>query len=155
MTRLFPCREPIAHSQKVIKALLIATLLLGGCVSTGGIGETWPGTEMKAGNAPEYYVSKIRQYLNATAEDKLHIGKPDLSSCTVIFNDPYARLADNIPILDVRKTEVFRGWSVDVEYNGDDIFFWFRGEDLLGVSPAQLIRVHGSRACQDAMTWEH
>ncbi len=34
MTRLFPRREPIAHSQKLIKALLVATLLISGCAVT-------------------------------------------------------------------------------------------------------------------------
>ena len=34
MTRLFPRREPIAHSQKFINALLVATLLISGCAVT-------------------------------------------------------------------------------------------------------------------------
>ncbi len=34
MTRLFPRREPIAHSQKLINALLVATLLISGCAVT-------------------------------------------------------------------------------------------------------------------------
>ena len=34
MTRSFPRREPIAHSQKLIKALLVATLLMSGCAVT-------------------------------------------------------------------------------------------------------------------------
>ena len=34
MTRLFPRREPIAHSQKFINALLVATLLMSGCAVT-------------------------------------------------------------------------------------------------------------------------
>ena len=34
MARLFPRREPIAHSQKLIKTLLVATLLISGCAVT-------------------------------------------------------------------------------------------------------------------------
>jgi len=34
MTRSFPRREPIAHSQKFINALLVATLLISGCAVT-------------------------------------------------------------------------------------------------------------------------